>query len=223
MLYLLTNAAFLALLTKDELMNVKAVGSLFAERAYGPFAWIMPIFVVMSTMGTVNGMMYTASRLFYVAARNKQMPVLLTMIHHEKLTPVPSILMVSALSLFYLNWSDMNQLIDYVSVSIWLAVGVAVCVLLWLRYKSPHLHRPVKVPLVFPIIYVLATLFIVIYPVIGEPKTTGTGIGIMLTGVPVYLFFIGWKNKPRVIAHISRHVTQLVQRIVLVVREEQSE
>ena len=77
-----------------------------------------------------------------------------------------------------------------------------------------------QVHLFFPIIYVIASVFITIVPMVASPVETGTcfayiwnikflffitfltcffaGIGtaIILTGVPVYFIFVYWKNKP---------------------------
>jgi len=34
----------------------------FAQRMYGVMAWIMPVFVALSTFGGVNGILFTTAR-----------------------------------------------------------------------------------------------------------------------------------------------------------------
>jgi solute carrier family 7 (L-type amino acid transporter), member 8 len=57
--------------------------------------------------------------------------------------------------------------------------------------------RPIKVPMVFPILYLLATLFVVIVPMVASPVETGIGCLMILTSVPVYFIFVAWKSKPK--------------------------
>lgn len=47
----------------------------------------------------------------------------------------------------------------------WLSIGAAVLCLPWLRYTQPDLVRPIRVPMAYPVLYLLATLFVVIVPV----------------------------------------------------------
>ena len=54
------------------------------------------------------------------------MPEALTMIQVNKVTPVPSVLVITAMSLAYLTSSNIIQLINYVGFATWLAIGVAV-------------------------------------------------------------------------------------------------
>lgn len=77
-----------------------------------------------------------------------------------------------------------------------LSIGVAVLCLPWLRYAQPNLPRPIRVPLIFPVVYLVASLFVTIVPMIASPVETGYGCLMILTAVPVYLIFIAWKNKP---------------------------
>lgn len=105
-----------------------------------------------------------------------------------------------------------------------MSIGLAVFCLPWLRWKHPEWDRPIKVHLIWPIIYVLATIFITIVPMIASPVETGRicqlttfafyyikclkllkgiGIGIIATGIPVYFIFVYWQNKPKPIEMFS--------------------
>ena len=105
-----------------------------------------------------------------------------------------------------------------------MSIGLAVFCLPWLRWKHPEWERPIKVSLIWPVLYILATIFITIVPMVASPVETGMGtfctlklkifihetfsflgigIAIILTGVPVYFVFIYWKNKPKFILQLS--------------------
>lgn len=45
------NVAYMAVLDKDEMINSAAVGISFAEKALGPFGFLIPIGVALSTFG----------------------------------------------------------------------------------------------------------------------------------------------------------------------------
>lgn len=66
-----------------------------------------------------------------------------------------------------------------------------------LRYTQPDLVRPIRVPLVYPILYLLATAFVVIVPMIASPVETGIGCLMILSSIPVYFVFVAWKTKPK--------------------------
>ena len=73
---------------------------------------------------------------------------------------------------------------------------MAVLCIPWLRWKHPEWERPIKVNMIWPVLYILATVFITVVPMIAKPFETGMGCVIILTAVPVYFVFIYWKNKP---------------------------
>ena len=131
-IYVLTIVAFHTALSPAEVLGSEAVAVTFANRMYGPMAWIIPIFVACSTFGesspgitlqhlkkfagAVNGQLLTSSRLFFSGAREGQMPTLLTMIQVwqeceqgtkplqvRRSTPAPSVLVITGLSLLYLT------------------------------------------------------------------------------------------------------------------------
>jgi len=171
--YTLTNIAFYTTLSVPEVLGSEAVAATFGERLYGSFALLVPIFVAMSTFGGVNGILLTSSRLFYAGACNGQMPEILSMIQVSKLTPAPAVIFCALLSMIYLTSSDIYALINYTGFATWVSIGLAVFCIPWLRWKQPDWERPIKVNLIFPIVYILATIFITVVPMIVTPIETG--------------------------------------------------
>lgn len=220
--YVLTNIAFYTTLSPEEVLGSEAVAVTFANRLFGPFAWVIPVFVALSTFGAVNGILLTSSRLFYAGALEGQMPEILTMIQVQRMTPTPAILVMALLSMMYLTVSDILALINYVGFATWLSIGVAVLCLPWLRWKCPDLERPIKVNLIWPILYLIASLFVTIVPMIASPKETGIGCLMILTSVPVYLIFIAWTSKPQCIQRATFAATKILQKLFVVVGKPKS-
>lgn len=78
-----------------------------------------------------------------------------------------------------------------------LSIGVSVLCLPWLRWTQPNLPRPIRVNLAWPVIYLIATIFVTVVPMIASPVETGYGLLMIFSSVPVYVVFIAWKNKPK--------------------------
>lgn len=142
------------------------------------------------------------------------------MIQVNHLTPVPAVLAMCLLSLFYLIPNNIYDLINYVGFATWLAIGMAVVCIPYLRWKQPNLPRPIKVNLIWPYVYIIATVFITIVPMAADPVGTGLGCLMILTGVPVYFLFIGWRHKPRPIRNAVSAVTAFLQKLMVVVPSE---
>ncbi|XP_055586825.1 Y+L amino acid transporter 2 isoform X2 [Uranotaenia lowii] len=220
--YVFTNISFYTVLSPEEVLGSQAVAVTFAERVFGVFAWTIPVFVALSTFGAVNGILLTSSRLFYAGACEGQMPEILTMIQIQRLTPTPAVLIMALLSMLYLTVSDIFALINYVGFATWLSIGVAVLCLPWLRWAQPNLPRPIKVNLIFPIFYLIATVFVTVVPMIASPVETGYGVLMILTSIPVYCIFVAWRNKPKWFNHTMGGFTQCLQKLMMVVRPKQS-
>nr|XP_014291296.2 large neutral amino acids transporter small subunit 2 [Halyomorpha halys] len=215
LVYVMANVAFYTTLSPREVLESEAVAVTFANKLFGSVAWTIPVFVAMSTFGAVNGILLTSSRLFYAGACEGQMPEILTMIQINRMTPAPAVLCIALLSLAYLLVSDILALINYVGFATWLSIGVAVLCLPWLRWKQPNLPRPIKVHLIFPVLYILCTIFVTIVPIMAKPVETGIGCLMILTSIPVYLIFIKWKNKPRFFTDAVGKVTQILQKATM--------
>ncbi|XP_066969963.1 large neutral amino acids transporter small subunit 1 isoform X5 [Macrobrachium rosenbergii] len=220
--YVLANVAFYTTLSPAEVLGSSAVAVTFADRLYRPVEFLIPVFVALSTFGSVNGILFTSSRLFYAGALEGQMPEILTMIQIKRMTPTPAVLFMAFLSLIYLGSSNIYALISYVGFATWVSIGLAVACVPWLRYTAPNLERPIKVNLFWPIIYILATIVITIVPMFAAPVETGIGVGIISTGIPVYLIFIKMR-KPEIIRRFLNNFTEAMQKMMMVVAAEKKQ
>jgi len=214
--YSLANIAFYTTLSPAEVLGSEAVAATFGGRLYGMFAFIIPVSVAMSCFGGVNGILLTSSRLFYAGAIQGQMPEILSMVQVEKSTPAPAVLIVAVLSLFYLCSSNILMLIEFTGFATWVSIGLAVFCVPYLRWKHPEWERPIKVNLVFPVLYVLATIVITGLPMIITPIETIIGLAMVFSGVPVYFIFVWWQNKPEMIRRWSSNFTVVMQKIMMV-------
>merc|ERR1711953_459759 len=218
--YVLANIAFYTTLTPAEVLGSEAVAATFGGRLYGYMAFIIPVSVAMSCFGGVNGILLTSSRLFYAGGVEGQMPEVLSMLQTTKMTPAPAVLFPSFLSFCYLCSSNIFALMNYVGFATWLSIGLGALCVPVLRYQHPEWDRPIKVNLIFPILYIIASIMITVVPMAASPLNTAIGTGMILTGVPVYFLFIYWKNKPAIIKRILGFVTEFLQKILIVLPKD---
>jgi len=222
-IYMLANVAYFTTVSPQEISQSPAVAVVFAQRLYGVMAWMMPIFVALSTFGGVNGILFTSSRLFYAGSREGHMPEVLSFIQIKKLTPAPAVIFMGLTSLIYLASTDMYKLITYVSFVNWLAIGLSVFALIVFRYQRPNAHRPIKVGIFWPILYVAVSIFLVVVPLYSNPVETGLGVLIICTGIPVYIICVVWKSKPKTFTRWIDSMNYLIQKLLLVVPAEKKE
>ncbi|XP_072024462.1 Y+L amino acid transporter 2-like isoform X2 [Amphiura filiformis] len=223
LIYVLANVAYFAVLTPEELMASNAVAVTYGEKLFGPMAWIMPVSVALSTFGGVNGGCLSLSRLFFVGAREGQLPAVMAMIQVKRKTPLPSLIFTCILTILYVFVKRIETLLNYFSFMTWLAIGAAVAGQIYLRWRRPDLPRPIKLPIILPIIFVLACLFLVIMGPVAAPMDTLIGLAITLTGFPVYFIGIYWESKPKWLLNAIKKCTIFCQKTFLIVSQEKEE
>ncbi|XP_055705643.1 Y+L amino acid transporter 2 [Phlebotomus papatasi] len=185
-IYVITNVAYFAVLSTDEILSSLAVAVTFADKMLGYAAWVMPLFVACSTFGSLNGAIFASSRLFFVGARNGHLPAAISLININYLTPVPSLIFLCIITLVLLFIDDVYALINYVSFVEALFILISISGLLYLRKTQPDAKRPIKVNLILPLTFLLTCGFLVISSCYVSPFEVGIGTAIILSGIPVY-------------------------------------
>lgn len=201
------NVAYMAVLEKDEMINSAAVGISFAEKALGPFGFLIPIGVALSTFGCAMSIQFGVTRLCFVAGREGHMLEPLSYIHIKKNTPGPAVFLQGILSVIFLTVGDISALIEFASFLIWFFYGSAVVCLLVMRKTHAHIHRSYKVPIILPIITLIVSVFLVVTPLVDNPSIKYlSAVGFILSGVIVYVPFVYYKVRPRIMDEITHYI-----------------
>uniref|UniRef100_A0A8D8FFT6 Large neutral amino acids transporter small subunit 2 n=2 Tax=Culex pipiens TaxID=7175 RepID=A0A8D8FFT6_CULPI len=219
-IYVLANMAYVAVLTPQQILSSDAIAVTFAQKAMGWGAFVMPILVAISAFGGLSVHIMTSSRMCFVGARNGHMPEILSHINVNRYTPMPSLVFLCILSLFYLFISDVYVLITYSSIVESFFIMLSVSAVLYFRYTRPDINRPIKVQLWIPVVFVIICAFLIVVPCYVAPYEVGMGVLITLAGIPVYWIGVAWKDKPESFERALRSVTQFCQKMLMTAKEE---
>ncbi|CAL1269056.1 unnamed protein product [Larinioides sclopetarius] len=215
LIYLMTNVAYFSVLTKDEILSSSATAGSFGDKVLGVMSWIMPLCVALSTFGGLNGGIFSSSRLFFVGAREGHLPRIVSMINVEHSTPTPSLIFLAVMTILYLWVGGIYVLINFTSFIEALFITLTISALLYLRIRAPKMERPIKISLFFPICFLLIGILLVILPFFQDFFETGIALAITLSGIPVYVIFVMWKNKPKWMVGFSDWCTDATQKFLL--------
>merc|ERR1712168_456008 len=203
--YVCANIAYLTVMTPSEIIDSDAVAVTFAYRALGKWAWIVPVGVVCSTFGTANGSMFTAGRMANVASRRSHLPKVMSYIDTVHYTPSLAIMFNAFMAILFLipDASNFSTVLDYLSFTTWIFYGTSCFAVVILRYKEPYASkkRDYKVPIILPIFCGLASLYLVVAPVIQNPNMGYVYVTALLAAsaifyIPIHVMKVNWIDGP---------------------------
>ncbi|XP_003962365.1 b(0,+)-type amino acid transporter 1-like [Takifugu rubripes] len=196
-LYLLVNVSYLTVMTPRELVSSSAVAVTWGSKVLGSWGWIMSIAAALSAFGSLNGTFFSGGRVCFVAAREGHMPDILAMAHVHRLTPSPALIFSTIISLIVLIPGDFQSIVNYFSFTAWFFYGITVSGLLYLKIKKPDLPRSYRVPFVLPVLVIIASIFLVLAPIIDKPQIEFLYVTLfVLSGAVFYIPFIHYKLCP---------------------------
>ncbi|XP_061552649.1 LOW QUALITY PROTEIN: b(0,+)-type amino acid transporter 1 [Phycodurus eques] len=203
-LYLLVNVSYLTVMTPKELISSNAVAVTWGNKVLGSWGWIMSIAAALSAFGSLNGTFFSGGRVCFVAAREGHMPDILSMAHVHRLTPSPALIFTTVVSLLVLIPGDFQTIVNFFSFTAWFFYAITLFGLLYLKIKKPELPRPYRVPIILPILVLIAAVFLVLAPIIDNPQIEYLYVTLFIfSGVIIYIPFIHYKLCPGLLTKLT--------------------
>ncbi len=196
LLYLLINLAYFRALSLEAMAATPRIAETAAAALFGPGGARLVSFVVLvSTFGCLSATILFSPRIYLPMARDGVFFRALGRVHPRHRTPGRSMWAQSAWAMVLTLSGTYEQLYTYVVVAaVLFHVGTGAALLV-LRRSRPELERPYKVwgyPAV-PVLFVLASLLLVVNSLVETPVESLLGLGLVALGIPAYLW---WRRHP---------------------------
>jgi APA family basic amino acid/polyamine antiporter len=195
--YIGANLAYLHVLPLPALAEHQRVAAKTMEVLAGPRgATFVAALILCSIFGAINGTVLGGPRAYFAMARDGVLFPSVGRVHPRYATPAVALLIQGGWSIVLALTGTYKQLYTYVIFTGWLFYAAATFAVVILRRKRPGIERPYRVwgyPVV-PIAFSAAALTIVANALVRSPKESGIGLILVLTGVPIFLF---WGRKAR--------------------------
>ena len=193
LIYLLINVLYLSVIPIGELVTVKgSVLDVAAERLLGARAGdIMGVVSLISLAAGINAWTFAGPRIYFAMARDGVFVPAAARVHPTFKTPAVSITAQAIWATVLALTGSVDALGNYVAFAITLFAGIAVAAVFVLRAREPNAPRPFKAlgyPFT-PAIFVLFSLVMVVNAIYRQPRVTGTGLLVILAGIPIYLYY----------------------------------
>src|SRR6185295_17606464 len=150
--------------------------------------------VLVSTFGCISSTILYAARIYLPMAEDGVFFPALARIHPRHRTPSASILAQCLWATLLTFSGSYEQLYTYVVFAVVLfhaATGAAVLVLRRTRPDAPRPYRVWGYPFV-PLVFILSSAALVLNTLLEKPKESAFGLGLLLLGLPAYLW---WRRR----------------------------
>jgi APA family basic amino acid/polyamine antiporter len=200
LIYLLLNIAYVYLVPLPDMAQSPLIAATAAERIplLGRAAGAVVSAVVMvSCFGAVHGSMLSGPRIFFAMADRGLFFRSIARVSPRFHSPSAAIWLATGLGVIYVLLNDFQQLADKFILGIWPFYALAVGAVFVLRRTRPDLPRPYRTwgyPVV-PLLFLLASVGMVINALWTDPANTGITFGIILAGIPAYFAWRAWSAR----------------------------
>lgn len=188
--YLAMNAIYLYVLPLDRVAESQHVAADLADQLLGEGAGrVMSVVVIFSSFGALAGVILTGPRVYLAMARDGLLFRWIGSIHPVWRTPHRAIVLQAVWSSALVATGTFRALFTRVVYTEWIFFGLMALGLFAIRRRT-DVHREYSVwgyP-ILPVVFALASFAVVCNQILVNPRETLAGLGLVLWGLPVYVF-----------------------------------
>ena len=191
--YVAMNVLYLVVLPLDVVRSSTRIAAEAADVIVGGGGpGLMAALVMMSSLGGLTGIVLTGPRVYYSMARDGLAFRWLGHVHPVYRTPSRAIIAQALFASLLAATGAYRQLFTRVIYTEWLFFALMAAGLFVLRRRPDYrpAYRAWGYPIV-PVVFIVASMVIVVNQVAREPLEALTGLGIVVLGAPVYYFWHG--------------------------------
>ena len=188
--YIALNLLYLRLLPLEAVRSSTRIAADAADVIFGRGgAQLLSVLVLLSSAGSLTGIILTGPRMYYSMAQDGLAPRALRYVHPRFQTPARAILVQAAWASLLAGTGAYRQLFTRVVYTEWLFFALMAAGLFVLRRRPGYrpLYRTWGYPAV-PLVFIAASLFIVVHQFTADPGEAAIGLGLVAIGAPVYYY-----------------------------------
>jgi basic amino acid/polyamine antiporter, APA family len=201
LIYALANSAYLHILPVDLAAKApdQRIAAEVAQIVLGPIGLsLIAAAILISTAGCVNGLILSGPWLYYAMAKDGLFFRGAALLHPVRNIPARSLQYQALWSVVLILSGSFgsrgaqlySDLLTFTSFASLLFNALTIAGLFVLRQKRPDLPRPYKVsayPFI-PLLFLIVAIFFLIFIAVGDPRNSGFGVLIIISGIPLFLF-----------------------------------
>lgn len=189
LLYLGLNLFFIYAVPADQAAGVIAIGSLAAERTFGPAVQtLLSGLIAFALLSSISALIILGPRVYYAMARDGYFFRSIGRVHPERGVPGHSIVLQSLLAATLVATGTFDQILTYMGFCLGIFPIATVLGLFKLRRAGGGEYRTPGFPFV-PILFAGASLFMLALAYLERPVESSIALLTVAVGIPVYFAF----------------------------------
>ncbi len=187
--YVLLNVFFLCIIPPEKMISSPLVAAQALNIIYGGLsAKLVDILVVICSIGAINAMIISGSRITYALGADQPIFRTLTFTTTKNNTPIAALLLNSLGACFFVILGSFDRLLFFTGIAVWLFCALSIASLFIFRKRYPTKVREFNVPFYpwLPGIFVIICTALCLDTFFTYVEQSLFGIGLICCGIPAF-------------------------------------